>query len=128
MPLLDLFFSMFLFFLFVAWIWLLISVYADVFRSDDLGGVAKAFWVLFVLLLPYVGVLVYLIARGGKMQERSVAQAERAQRATETYIREVAGATSTADELAKLGALRDQGVLSPEEFEAQKAKLLAQAA
>jgi hypothetical protein len=87
MPLLDLFFSMFLFFLFVAWIWLLISVYADVFRSDDLGGVAKAFWVLFVLLLPYVGVLVYLIARGGKMQERSVAQAERAQRATETYIR-----------------------------------------
>jgi hypothetical protein len=128
MPLLDLFFSMFLFFLFVAWIWLLISVYADVFRSDDLGGVAKAFWVLFVLLLPYVGVLVYLIARGGKMQERSVAQAERAQRATETYIREVASTTSTADELAKLGALRDQGVLSPQEFEAQKAKLLAQTA
>ncbi len=128
MPLLDLFFSMFLFFLFVAWIWLLISVYADVFRSDDLGGAAKAFWVLFVLLLPYVGVLVYLIARGGKMQDRSVAQAERAERATETYIREVAGTTSTADELAKLGALRDQGVLSGQEFEAQKAKLLASAA
>jgi hypothetical protein len=125
MPLLDLFYSMFLFFLFVAWIWLLISVYADVFRSDDLGGAAKAFWVLFVLLLPYVGVLVYLIARGGKMQERSVAAAARAERAAETYIREVAGATSTADELTKLGALRDQGVLSAQEFEAEKAKLLA---
>jgi hypothetical protein len=128
MPLLDLFFSMFLFFIFVAWIWLLISVYADVFRSDDLGGAAKAFWVLFVLLLPYIGVLVYLIARGGKMQERSVAQAERAQRASETYIREVAGTTSTADEIAKLGALRDQGVLSAQEFEAQKARLLASTA
>jgi hypothetical protein len=125
MPLLDLFYSMFLFFLFVAWIWLLISVYADVFRSDDLGGAAKAFWVLFVLLLPYVGVLVYLIARGGKMQERSVAAAARAEFAAETYIREVAGTTSTADELTKLGALRDQGVLSAQEFEAEKAKLLA---
>jgi hypothetical protein len=125
MPLLDLFLTMSWFFLFVAWIWLLISVYADVFRSDDLGGWGKAFWVLFVLVLPYLGVLVYLIARGGKMQERSVAEAQRAQRATESYIREVAGATSTADELTKLGQLREQGVLSPTEFEAQKTRLLA---
>jgi type VI protein secretion system component VasK len=125
MPLLDLFFTMLWFFLFVAWIWLLISVYADVFRSDDLGGWGKAFWVLFVLMLPYLGVLIYLIARGGKMQERSVAQAQQAQRATESYIREVAGASSAADELTKLGHLREQGVLSPTEFEAQKVKLLA---
>jgi hypothetical protein len=127
MPLFDLFFAMLWFFLFIAWIWLLISVYADVFRSDDLGGWAKAFWVLFVLLLPYLGVIVYLIARGGSMQERSAAQVQQAQLATETYIREVAGGTSTADELLKLGQLRDQGVLSSEEFEAQKAKVLARA-
>jgi hypothetical protein len=127
MPLLDLFLMMLWFFLFVAWIWLLISVYSDVFRSDDLSGFAKAFWVLFVLLLPYLGVLVYLIARGGKMQERSVAQMQQAQLATESYIREVARSSSTTDELLKLGQLRDQGVLSSEEFEAQKAKLLAHA-
>ena len=111
MPLLDLFFAMLWFFLFIAWIWLLISVYADVFRSDDLGGAAKAFWVLFVLLLPYLGVLIYLIARGGSMQARSAAQMQQAQQATESYIREVAG-SSTADELLKLGQLRDQGVLT----------------
>lgn len=125
MPLLDLFLAMLWFFLFVAWIWLLISVYADVFRSDDLGGLGKAFWVLFVLVLPYLGVFIYLIARGGKMQERSAAQAQQAQRAAEYYIRDVAGATSTADELAKLGELREQGLLTPTEFETQKAKLLA---
>lgn len=128
MPLLDLFVTMLWFFLFVAWIWLLISVYSDVFRSDDLGGVAKALWVVFVLLLPYIGVLIYLIARGGKMHERSAAQMAQAQQATESYIREVAGATSSpADELAKLGALRDQGLLSTEEFETAKRKLLATA-
>jgi hypothetical protein len=127
MPLLDLFFTMFWFFLFVAWIWLLISVYADVFRSDDLGGVGKAFWVLFVLVLPYLGVLIYLIARGGDMQERSRAQMQQAQVATETYIREVAGGNSAADELLKLGQLREQGVLSNEEFEVQKRKVLATA-
>jgi hypothetical protein len=123
MPLLDLFLTMLWFFLFVAWIWLLISVYADVFRSGDLGGWGKALWVLFVLLLPYLGVLVYLIARGGSMQERSAAQAQRAQRATASDTREVA--PSTADELTKLGQLRDQGVLSAEEFEKQKSRLLA---
>jgi type VI protein secretion system component VasK len=125
MPLLDLFLTMLWFFLFVAWIWLLISVYADVFRSGDLGGWSKASWVLLVLLLPYLGVLIYLIARGGSMQERSAAEAQRAQRATESYIREVASTPSTADELTKLGQLRDQGVLSTEEFETQKTKLLA---
>ena len=127
MPLLDLFLTMLWFFLFIAWIWLLISVYADVFRSDDLSGFAKAFWVLFVLLLPYLGVLIYLIARGGKMQQRSVAQMQQAQLATESYIREVAHGRSTADELLKLGQLREQGVLSSEEFEAEKAKVLAHA-
>jgi type VI protein secretion system component VasK len=125
MPLFDLFFTMLWFFLFVAWIWVLISVYADIFRSDDLSGWGKAFWVLFALVLPALGVLVYLIVRGSKMQERAVTRATEAEQAAQTYIREVAAAPSTADELAKLAQLREQGVLSPEEFEAQKAKLIA---
>jgi hypothetical protein len=125
MPLLDLFLTMLWFFLFVAWIWLLISVYADVFRSEDLGGVAKAAWVVSVLVLPYIGVLVYLIARGGSMQERTVQRAVAQREAAETYIRDVAAAPSTADELSKLAQLRAEGVLSPEEFETQKARILA---
>jgi hypothetical protein len=124
MPLLDLFLTMLWFFLFVVWIWLLISVYSDIFRSDDLGGWGKALWVVFVLLLPYLGVFVYLIARGGQMHERSVARAAAAEQAAQTYIREVAAAPSPAEELTKLAQLRDQGVLSADEFEAQKAKLL----
>jgi IS5 family transposase len=125
MPLLDLFLTMLWFFLFVAWIWLLISVYADVFRSEDLGGVAKAAWVVFVLVLPYIGILVYLIARGGSMQERTVQRAVAQREAAEAYIRDVATAPSKADELSKLAQLRAEGVLSPEEFETQKAKILA---
>jgi hypothetical protein len=124
MPLLDLFWSMLLFFVFIAWISLVIQVYADVFRSDDLSGLAKAAWTLFVLVLPYVGVLVYLIARGGSMQERSIQRAVRAQQATERYIRDVAAAPSSTDELIKLSQLRDQGSLTPEEFETQKARIL----
>jgi type VI protein secretion system component VasK len=125
MPLFDLFFTMLWFFLFVAWIWVLISVYADIFRSDDLSGWGKALWVLFALVLPALGVLVYLIVRGGKMQERAAQRANEAEQAAQSYIREVAAAPSTADELAKLAQLREQGVLDPKEFEAQKAKLLA---
>jgi hypothetical protein len=124
MPLLDLFWTMLLFFLFIAWISLLIQVYADVFRSDDLGGVGKAAWTIFVLVLPYLGVFVYLIARGGSMQERSADRAARAQQATERYIRDIATAPSSTDELVKLTQLRDQGALTPEEFEAQKSRIL----
>ncbi|HET9202479.1 MAG TPA: SHOCT domain-containing protein [Acidimicrobiia bacterium] len=127
MPLLDLFWAMLWFFLFFAWIWLLISIFSDIFRSDDLSGWAKAFWTIFVVVLPLLGVLVYLIARGGSMQERAVAEMAAREKATRQYIQEVSSASgaSTADELEKLGKLRDQGVLSPDEFNAQKAKLLA---
>ena len=124
MPLLDLFWTMLLFFLFIAWISLLIQVYADIFRSDDLSGLVKAAWTLFVLALPYLGVFVYLIARGGSMQERSIGRAVRAQQASERYVRGVASASSSTDELIKLSQLRDQGSLTPEEFETQKAKIL----
>ncbi|MFP4148158.1 MAG: SHOCT domain-containing protein [Nitriliruptoraceae bacterium] len=125
MSLVEAFLLMLYFSLFFLWIWLLISVFADVFRSDDLGGWAKAAWVVLLVVLPYLGVLVYLIARGGGMHDRGMARAQAAQAATDQYIREVAAAPSAASELAALADLRDRGVLSEEEFTAQKAKLLA---
>ncbi len=125
MSILQWFLLMLYFTFFVIWIWLLISVYADVFRSKDLSGVAKAGWVFLLLILPYIGVLIYLIARGGSMQERNVQRAQAAEEATQAFIREAAGAHSPAEELTKLAELKERGVLSAEEFDAQKAKLLA---
>lgn len=124
MPLLDLFWAMLWFFLFFIWIMLLFRIFRDIFRSDDMGGWAKAFWTIFVILLPLLGVLVYVIARGKGMAERDVSDYQAAEAATQQYIKDAAGATSSADEIEKLASLRNQGVLSNEEFEAQKAKLL----
>jgi hypothetical protein len=121
----SVFWSMVEFFLFVIWIWLLIVVFGDIFRSDDLGGWSKALWVIFVIILPFLGIFIYLIARGGKMQEHAVAQAQRQQEAFDAQVRQAAGSSSSADELAKLVDLRDKGVLTDAEFEAQKAKLLS---
>ena len=123
-PLLNIFWTMFEFFLWVVWIWLLIWVFIDIFRSRDLSGWAKALWVLFVVILPFLGVLVYLIARGGKMHERAEQQAAQQDQALRAYVQEAAG-TSTADQLAKLADLRDRGVISAEEFDREKAKVLA---
>lgn len=125
MPLLDLFWAMLWFFLFFIWLMLLFRIFGDIFRSDDMGGWAKAFWTLFVVILPVLGVLVYVIARGKGMAERDISQYQAAEAANQQYIKEVAGSSSPADEIAKLAALRDKGVLSNEEFEAQKAVLLA---
>lgn len=124
MPLFDLFWAMLWFFLFVAWIWVLISVFGDLFRDQSLSGWGKAFWALFILLLPWLGVLIYLIARGGGMAERRIAEMQAAEEATAAYIRETAGGPSVADELVKLAELRDAGTISADEFEAQKARLL----
>ena len=129
MPLMDLFWSMLWFFSFFAWIWLLIMVIADVFRSHDMSGWAKALWVLFIIVVPWLGVLIYLIARGQKMGERHMEDAIAREKATRSYIQQAAGSaagTSTADELTKLADLRTSGVITNEEFDAQKAKLLAQ--
>jgi hypothetical protein len=125
--LLDLFLTMLYFFLFVIWIWLLITVFVDIFRSRDMGGGAKALWVIFVILFPYLGVFVYLIARGGKMHERAAAQAAQQQQSFDTYVRQTAGSegTDSASQLAKLADLKAQGVLTDAEFETQKAKVLA---
>jgi hypothetical protein len=125
-PILDIFWSMLQIFVFIIWIWLLIVVFGDIFRSHDMGGLAKALWVIFVVILPYLGLLIYLIARGGSMHERAVAQAQHQQKAFDSYMRQTAGsAGGTADELSKLADLKSKGVITDAEFEAQKAKLLA---
>ena len=126
-PLLNLFWTIFIVFLWVIWIWVLIWVFIDIFRSRDLSGWAKALWFLFVLLIPLIGVLVYLIARGGSMQERAAQDAQQQDAELRSYVQEAAASApaSTADQLAKLAGLRDQGVISAEEFEREKARVLA---
>ena len=126
-PILDFFLTMLYFFLFVIWIWLLIMVFMDIFRSHDLGGWSKALWAIFIIILPFLGVFIYLIARGGKMHERAAQEAAQQQKAFDQYVKEAAGTSgaSTADQLSKLSDLKSQGVLTDTEFEAQKAKILA---
>ena len=126
-PLLNLFWTMLWLFVWILWIFLLVRIILDIFRSDDLGGWSKALWVIFIIILPFIGVLVYLIARGSGMQKRDVRDARAADQEMRSYIRSAAAATpaSTAEELSKLASLRDQGVLTEAEFDAQKAKLLA---
>ncbi len=124
-PLLGAFWTIFEIFLWIIWFWILITVFIDIFRSPDLSGGAKALWFIFVLLIPLIGVLVYLIARGGKMHEHGVQAAQQQDEAARSYIREAAGSPNSADELAKLADLRDRGVITPQEFEQQKAKILA---
>ena len=137
-PLLNIFWTLLEFFLWVIWIWILIMVLIDIFRSHDLSGWAKALWVLFVLLIPLIGVVVYLIVRGGEMHERAARQALHQEQLMREYARQHGGgqhnggqhggpgsAASSADELAKLADLKDRGVISPEEFDREKAKVLA---
>jgi len=125
-PLLNIFWTMFEFFLWVIWIWILITVFIDIFRSHDLSGWAKALWFLFVLFIPLIGVLVYLIARGGKMHERAARQAQQQDAEARAYIQQAAASSpaGSADRLTKLADLRDRGVISAEEFEREKAKIL----
>jgi len=126
-PLLNVFWTMFEFFLWVIWIWILIMVFIDIFRSHDLSGWAKALWFLFVLFIPLIGVLVYLIARGGKMHERAARQAQQQDAEFRSYVQQAAASSpaSSADQLTKLADLRDRGVISAAEFEREKAKVVA---
>jgi ABC-type transport system involved in cytochrome bd biosynthesis fused ATPase/permease subunit len=126
-PLLNIFWSLLEFFLWVIWIWILIMVFIDIFRSHDLSGWGKALWFLFVLFIPLIGVLVYLIVRGGSMHERAAAQARQQDQEFRQYVQQAAASSpaSTADQLSKLADLRDRGVISAEEFEREKAKVLA---
>src|SRR5215510_8186452 len=114
----EVFWSMLWFFLFFIWIWLLVVVFSDIFRSHDLSGWAKALWVIFIIFMPYLGVLVYFIARGHKMSEHAMEQAQAIDTAQRAYIRDAAGSGgSAADELNRLADLKAKGVISDAEFE-----------
>jgi Short C-terminal domain/Phospholipase_D-nuclease N-terminal len=124
-PLLGAFWTVLEIFLWILWIWVVIYVFIDIFRSRDLSGWAKALWFVFVLFIPLIGVLVYLIARGGEMHERAVRDAQQQDQDVRRYIQQAANEPNTADQLAKLADLRDRGVITAAEFEQQKAKVLA---
>jgi type VI protein secretion system component VasK len=121
------FLSMLWFFLFIIWIWLLIWIFMDIFRSRDMGGWAKALWCIFIIVIPFLGVFVYLIARGGSMHERAAQDAQQQQQAFDDYVRQTAGTKGydPASQLSKLADLKSQGVITDAEFESQKAKILA---
>ena len=125
-PFLDILWTMFIFFLFVIWIWILITVFTDVFRRKDIGGGSKTLWIIFVILLPYLGVFVYLIANHDGMAERSIKQAQAQQSQMDDYIRSTAGSSSAA-EIEKAKGLLDSGAINQAEFDALKAKALASA-
>jgi hypothetical protein len=124
-PLLGFFWTMLIIYVWIALFFLLFRIIADIFRSHDLGGFAKALWLIFIIVVPWVGVIVYLIARGHSMAERQYEYAKARQSEFDSYVRETAGGASTADEINKLAGLKEQGVITDAEFAAQKAKLLA---
>lgn len=125
-PVLGLFWTMLVFFFWVAWIVLVIRTIGDVFRNREIGGAGKAFWLIFIVVIPWLGVLAYLIAHGGNMARRDYEQQQAQEAAFASYVRSAAGTSaSAADELTKLAALRDNGVINDAEFAAQKARILA---
>jgi Short C-terminal domain/Phospholipase_D-nuclease N-terminal len=124
-PLLAMFWTLMFWFIWISWILLLFRVFADIFRSRDMGGGKKALWIVLVLALPFLGVLLYVIARGNSMSQRDLAQAEANEAAFRASVQQAAGSGSAADELTKLANLQSQGLITEAEFAAQKAKLLA---
>lgn len=122
-PLLGMFWTILMVFLWVAWLMLLFSIIADVFRSD-MGGFAKALWLFVVIIVPLLGALIYVLVNGDDMAKRSFRRAQENEEATRAYIQSAAG-TSPAEEIAKLNELRNSGVITDEEFQQQKAKALA---
>ena len=120
----DLFASMIVFFFWFMAIWIFIQIFADIFHRRDLSGGAKAGWILLLFVLPFLGALIYLIARGESMRARAMSDMAARERAQRAYIQDAAGYVSIADELVKLAELRDRGVLTSQEFEAQKAALI----
>jgi hypothetical protein len=116
--------SMLWLFMFVIWIWMIIVLFSDIIRSEDLSGWGKALWVLFIIVLPFLGILSYLIVRGGGMAERSAKAAQDANAATQAYIRDAAGVSTEADQLAKLADLHAAGKLDDAEYATAKAKVI----
>jgi hypothetical protein len=124
-PFLDIFWTMIIFFAWVVWIWMMIAILTDVFRRSDIGGWAKAAWVVFMIILPFLGVLVYLIAEHDGIAQRSAQQHQAVQQQFDEHMRAVAASEGPAAEIQKAAKLRDQGTISPGEFEALKTKALA---
>jgi Short C-terminal domain/Phospholipase_D-nuclease N-terminal len=125
-PVLGAFMTFLWFFIWILWLFLLFRVLLDVFRSQDLSGWGKALWIIFMILLPFLGVLVYVIVRGRGMTERDVQRAQASQDAFKAYVQETAASTaSPADQIAKLADLKERGAITDDEFQAQKAKILA---
>jgi hypothetical protein len=122
-PFLDVFWTIIIFFFWVIWIWIVIQVLVDVFRRHDIGGFAKALWVIFVVIVPWLGVLIYLIVEHDGMRDRSMQQAQAQKAALDDYVRGAAG--GSADEIAKAKQLLDQGAITQDEFNALKAKALS---
>ena len=123
-PFLDVLWTMIVFFAFIIWIWLLITIFADIFRRHDIGGGAKALWIIFVIILPFLGVLVYLISQHDSMNERNMAQMAQIKQQQDEYIKNVAGSASPADQIAQAKQLLDSGAISQAEFDSLKAKAL----
>ncbi len=124
-PLANLFFTMMYLFLWILWIFLLVRIASDIFRSRDMSGWARAAWLILIIVLPFVGVLAYVIIRGVGMGQRESERAQANEQAVRSYIRDAAGPTSSVDDLIRLADLRDKGVITEEEFSRQKAKVLA---
>jgi hypothetical protein len=124
-PFMDVLWSMIIFFFWVIWIWIVITVLVDIFRRHDIGGWAKAAWVVVVVILPWLGVLVYLIAQHDGMRERSMKQAQAQRREFDDYVRDTAGGGGSAADIAKAKELLDSGAITQQEFETLKAKALA---
>jgi high-affinity K+ transport system ATPase subunit B len=124
-PFLDVLWTLIIIFAWVIWFWLLITVFADIFRRHDIGGGTKALWVIFVIILPFLGVLVYLIAESKGIAERNEKQQAAAQKQADAYIRDVATSADPAEQIAKAKKLLDEGTISSAEFDALKQKALA---
>jgi hypothetical protein len=124
-PFLEVFWTMLIFFAFVIWIWILITVLIDIFRRHDTSGFAKVLWIIFIIILPYLGVFVYLIAEHKGMTERAIKQQEAAQSQMDKYVQSVAGKTDPTEQIAKAKGLLDSGTISQTEFDQIKQKALA---
>jgi len=126
-PFLDVMWTMLVFFAWLIWFWLLITVFGDIFRRRDLSGLGKAGWIVFVIVLPYVGVLIYMIAQHEGMEQRNMAQVQQSKEQMDDYVRSVASSTDPAEQIAKGKSLLDQGAITQAEFDTLKQKALAQA-
>ena len=126
-PFLEIFWTMLIFFAFIVWIWILFTVFADIFRRRDIGGGGKTLWIIFVIILPFLGVFVYLIAEHNGMTERAISQQQEAKSQMDQYVRSVAAQGDPAEQIAKAKTLLDQGTITQAEFDQIKSKALAAA-